>query len=419
MSLAVLLVSAHYGSGFLLGTAEAAFEVGLGGSLYPLSIGIGAALMLLLANFYWHEIEQIWTLLGDRYGQQSKLIIAFMSWVSLIGVEAAQILAGAFILKVLNIPVNPTMVVLTGLFLVVSLLPTEKISWIFRGLLFLNLGALIYSLWALHCVGDYVRSPLNFIPDLQPLDPAAAIGVGLSTVILVMIDMKYQQYVVQAKDARSLYWGCALAALVLMAMAFLPSVVVVAAQQSGILPAEVGGKESISYILAWSGGGPAKPVGIALIAALVVPALGSGSTILRVQTKTILDFGWFEANAWTVGLVASVNALIGLAIALKGGAIISLIVSFSAAYVGAALVPFGAYWLAQTKRYEFSAIAVQLALGVGSIASVTVLVFSLVWPDWLVGDAALDIMLSGILFSSLVLVASEVLVQRQRATCIE
>ncbi|MGK7891369.1 MAG: hypothetical protein AB4042_18725 [Leptolyngbyaceae cyanobacterium] len=415
-SLAVLLVSAQYGSGFLLGTAEAAFDVGLAGSLYPLSIGVGAALILLLAGFYWHEIEQIWTLLGDRYGHQSKAIIAFMSWISIIGIEAAQVLAGAFILKVLNVPVNPAMVVLTGLFLVLSLLPTEKVSWVFRALLFLNLGALIYSLWALHCVGDYVRSPLDFVPAFQSLDPATAIGVGLSTVIFVMMDMKYQQYVVQAKDTRSLYWGCTLGALALMAMAFLPSVVVVAAQHSGILPAEVGGKESISYILAWVGGGPTQPVGIALIAALVVPALGSGSTILRVQTKTILDFGWFEANAWTVGLVASVNALIGLAIALKGGAIIGLIVTFPAAYVGAALVPFVAYWLAQTQRYEFSAIAVQLALGVGSLVSVMVLCVSLIWPDWLVGNAALDIMVAGIVFGSLVLIGSEVVVQWPRPT---
>ena len=45
-SLTILLVSAHYGLGFLLGTAEQAMHQGIEGSLYGLSIGWGFLALL-------------------------------------------------------------------------------------------------------------------------------------------------------------------------------------------------------------------------------------------------------------------------------------------------------------------------------------------------------------------------------------
>ncbi|MGH2414745.1 MAG: hypothetical protein ACRDEA_13870, partial [Microcystaceae cyanobacterium] len=103
-SVATLLVSAHYGLGFLLGTAEKAQTLGVIGSLYAVSIGLGTFAVLALAKFYWTQIQQIWTLLGNRYGKAVKVGIGFMSWTSLIGIEAVQIIAGASILAVVGIP---------------------------------------------------------------------------------------------------------------------------------------------------------------------------------------------------------------------------------------------------------------------------------------------------------------------------
>lgn len=54
-SLAILLVSTHYGLVFLLGAAEQAMGLGVGGSLYAFSIGLGTLALLVLVKFYWSE----------------------------------------------------------------------------------------------------------------------------------------------------------------------------------------------------------------------------------------------------------------------------------------------------------------------------------------------------------------------------
>lgn len=428
-SLAALLVSAHYGLGFLLGTAEKSLTLGTAGSLYAVSLGLGTIALLGLAKFYWTQTEQIWILLGSAYGDGVKIFVGLMSWSSLIGIEAVQLISGAFILKVFGIPTLPTMVVLAILFATISLLPVEKAGWILRGLLVLNFLALLYGLWVLHAFGDYLRSPFGGLSlqaspltalgiaqspidanSVQHMSLASAVGVSLSTILLVLIDMKYQQFLVQAKDVQSLYKGCTLAAIILLLLAFLPSTLVVAAHNAGILPAGIDGKETLPFILSWIGGGSQKPLGIALIVSLLVPALGIGSSILRVQSKTVLDFNILPASVWSRVLVTAANALFGLAVAFKGGEIVNLIVSFYAAYVGAVFVPFVAYLLAQTGRYNFSKGSVKLSLIVSSIASLSLLILTLIESEVaLFGSIELNIMGTGILSGILFLFIGEVL----------
>ncbi|HAG82527.1 MAG TPA: hypothetical protein DCL61_15530 [Cyanobacteria bacterium UBA12227] len=409
-SLAALLVSAHYGLGFLLGTGEKALTLGVAGSLYAVSLGLGTIALLVLAKFYWNEVEQIWTLLGNRYGNQVKILLGLMSWSSLIGIESVQIIAGAFILKVLGIPVLPSMVILTILFAIVSLLPVEKASRIFQGLLLFNILALLYGLWVLQGLPDYLRSPLEFIPSLQQVNPPNIVGISVSTILLVMIDMKYQQFVVQAKDVRSLYQGCVLAAILLLLLAFLPSSVVVVAKNAGILPAGIDGKETIPYILSWIGGGSNQPIGMILIAALIVPALGVGSSVLRMQNKTVFDLGIVPTSTKNRLLVGVMNASLGLAVALKGGSIINLIVLFYSAYVSAALIPFVAYILLEVGVYTFSGFSVRSSLMVGSIAALGMLILILIMPDFVfLGSAELTLMIIGIGFGSVGLLAGQII----------
>jgi SSS family solute:Na+ symporter len=409
-SLAALLVSAHYGLGFLLGTAEKSLTLGIAGSLYAVCLGLGTLALLVLAKFYWTKIEQIWTLLGNRYGKQVKLLIGFMSWSSLIGIEAVQMISGAFILKVLGVPVLPSMVTLACLFTIVSLLPVEKAGFLFRGLLILNFLGLLYALWVLHGFPDYLRSPLVFIPSLSQISPAKLFGISFSTIVLVLIDMKYQQFLVQAKDLKSLYQGCLLAATLLILLAFLPSAVLVAAQTAEILPVGIDGKETLPFILLWIGGGADRPLGILLIISLLVPALGVGSSILRVQTKTVLDFNFLPISNRNRLIVTIVNILLALAVALRGGEIINLIVSFYAAYVAAVFVPFVAYLLDQTKRYTFANSSVKLSLIMSSISAISVLFLTLLNPKLIFfGSAELNIMAIGIGFGIIGLLLGQIL----------
>ncbi|NJM69030.1 MAG: hypothetical protein HC862_01750 [Scytonema sp. RU_4_4] len=409
-SLAALLVSAHYGLGFLLGTAEKSLTLGTAGSLYAVCLGLGTIVLLGLAKFYWRQGEQIWTLLGSAYGDGVKVFVGLMSWSSLIGIEAVQLISGASILKVFGIPTLPTMVVLAILCSTISLLPVEKVGWILRGLLVLNFLGLLYGLWVLHAFPDYLRSPIEFASSLKGMSLPSIVGISVSTILLVPIDMKHQQFVVQAKDVHSLYRGCLLSAILLLLLAFLPSTVVVAAHNAGILPAGIDGKETLPFILAWIGGGTQKPLGIALIASLLIPALGVGSSILRVQSKTILDFNILPASLWSRILVTTVNTLLGLAVAFKGGDIVNLIVCFYAAYVGAVFSPFVAYLVAQTGRYNFSKGSVKLSLSISSFSAISWLIITLINPDFVgFGSVELDIMGIGILSGSFFLLVGEVL----------
>lgn len=408
-SLAALLVSAHYGLGFLFGTAEKALTFGLAGSLYAVSISVGTIAALLLTKFYWTQIEQIWTLLGKRYGNLVKILVGLLIWSSLIGIEAVQMISGAFILKVLGIPVLPSMMILAILFTILSLLPVEEVGWIFQALLLFNFLALLYGLWALDGLPDYLRSPIDFIPSLKLVSLPDFVAISLSTILLVLIDMKCQQFIVQTKDMRSVYLGSVLAAIIILWLALLPSVAAITAQKAGILPAGIDGKEIIPVILLWMSGGTDKPLGIFLLMSLLVPALGVGSSVLRVQNKTISDFGILPVSKFNQPLIAITNAFLALAVALKGsGSLISLIVSFYAVYLAAALVPFIAYLLAHTGRYTFTESSVKLSLIMGSLSAFSVLLLTFINPNTgVLGSVELTILGMGIGFGVLGLLVGQ------------
>ncbi len=409
-SLAALLVSAHYGLGFILGTAEQSLTFGTAGSLYAVSLALGTIALLGLAKFYWTQVEQIWTLLGSYCGNGGKFFVGLMSWGSLIGIEAVQLISGAFILKILGAPTLPTMVGFAVFFVILSLLPVEKVSWIFRGLLVLNFLALLYGLWVLHGVTEYLRSPLEFTDALGLISLPTKVGILLSTILLLLIDMRYQQFIIQAKDVKSAYQGCVLAAIALLCLAFLPSSVVIAALKAGILPAGIDGKETLPFILSWIGGGTDKPLGILLMASLLVPALGVGSSTLRVQSKIIMDFNILPASNLNRLLITITNAILGLVVASKGGEIVPLIVAFYAAYVGAVFIPFVAYVVGQIGGYQFSKTSVRLSLFMGGIAAVSMLVITFINPNLTIsGSAELNIVEIGSLFGVLSLFAGQMI----------
>ena len=167
VSLTTLLVSAHYGLGFILGTAEKSFTDGPIGSLYAVAVGVGMITLALLAQFYWTRIDPLWTLLGDRYGYPVKIGIGLMSWASFIGIEAVQIISAAAILEIVGFPATLTMVSLAGAFCLFSLLPLERASGLFRGLLLFNILVLSSALWRLDQGEAYGRAVLDFWPTVS------------------------------------------------------------------------------------------------------------------------------------------------------------------------------------------------------------------------------------------------------------
>lgn len=385
-------------------------QQGIEGSLYALSIGLGFLALLILAKFYWQQAEPIWILLGNRYGKSVKVGVCLMSWMSLIGIEAVQIIAGAAILAVVDIPKLTSMLVLALLFCLFSLLPIEKVSWILRSLLLLNILVLVYSLWALQGLPILARSPVDFLTSLPHIDPGDGMSIFLCTVLLVTIDMKCQQYLVRAKDVRTAVWSCILAAVTLITLALLAGATAIAARQAGIVTPNLDGKEVIPYILAWVSGGTGHFLGIVAIATLAVPALGLGSSVLRVQTRTFFDLEmlpqWFGDRI----LVAVVNVLLALIIAFRGGKIVDLILLFYAAYLSAAWVPFIAYLLNYFDAYTFSTNSVTLSLLTGSVSALASLLLILVRPEFIIfGSDRLTVAIAGMGIATISLLVTELI----------
>ena len=396
-SLATLLISAHYGLGFLLGTGEQAMHQGIQGSLYAVSVGLGFLGFLILAKLYWQQVEPIWTLLGNHYGKSVKVGVGLMSWMSLVGIEAVQIIAGAAILAVAGIPKLTSMLVLTLLFWFLSLLPLEKVSWLLQSLLLLNILVLIYSLWALQGLPILARSPWEFLTSLPQINAGEGIGIFLSTILLVALDMKSQQYLVHAQDVRTAIWGCLIAAVTLIALALLPAATVMAAQQAAILDPNLDSKEVIPHILSWVGGGVKHPFGLVALASLAVPALGLGSSVLRVQTKTFFDLEIVSQWSGQHTLISVINVLLALAVALKGGEIVGLILLFYAAYLSAVWIPFIVYLLDYWGAYSFSPDSVKLSLLTGSVSALATVFLILIRPEAVIlGSDQLTIMIVGI-----------------------
>lgn len=412
LSLTTLLVCAQYGLGFILGTAEQSVAVGAAGSLYAVSLSVGFLALLFLVKFYWQSVDQIWTLLGNRYGNPVKVGIALMSWVSLIGITAVQMIAAAAVLSVVGFANKLTMIGLTIAICLLSLTPVERASQVFRGLLLFNIGALLYTLWQLHSLSELELAPLQFFPDLYQVDWCHELGISMAAILMVLIDMKCQQFIVQAKTVHVAYWGCILAAIALFGLAFLPTAVVLAGQHQGIVPEALPSKEILPYILSWIGGGPKHWQGILLVLSLIVPALGIGSNILRIQTKTLLDLEIIPRLPHRQVWFTILNALLAFGIALRGGEIVSLILDFYAAYLSSIWIPFGAYLLTQANRYVFSQWSVQSALLAGAIASIITLgIILLNSQATLFNSSELTILLIGMGTSCVTLLLTQLLLQ--------
>ena len=182
----------------------------------------------------------------------------------------------------------------------------------------------------------------------------------------------------------------------------MPSALTIAAKNAGILPPGVDGKEIVPLILAWIGGGTGSPLAVALTLTLIVPALGCASSMLRIRTKTVLDFNFVAPSTRNRILIAFFNVCFTIVVALKGGVLVDLIVSFCAAYVAAALVPFVAYLLEDRGWFKFVPSSVVVSSFAGTISALTVLVLVLFLPDAVIFNSPeLTIMITGICFGLL------------------
>jgi solute:Na+ symporter, SSS family len=136
--------------------------------------------------------------------------------------------------------------------------------------------------------------------------------------------------------------------------------------------------------------------------------LGLGSNVLRIQNKMVFDWEIVPEFPNNRLVIATINAMLALAIALKGGEIVGLIVCFYAAYLSAVWIPFMAYLLFYKNIYEFSIISVRVSLLCGSISALLTLAIALFNPQTIFFNSAeLTIMTVGLTFGAIGLLVTQ------------
>lgn len=415
--LATMLVTLHYGGAFLIGTGEKALNQGIAGSLYAVSTSLGILAIVIVAKFYWNAKYPIWDLLGERYdlpGERNRAgvrtIIGVLSWTWMIGVVAAQILGGVSLMSVLGISFWLSIVILTVVIVVLSLVSLDKVKYLFLTLLAISTLALAYSLIKMDGASNYGFALIDFIPSLNQLDTGTLIGIPLTTILLTAIGMDFHQFVVQAKDVKTSYMGCVLAALVLYLLALLPSAVVTTALHNQVIAPTINGKEAIPLILAWAGGGSHNPFGFFLGLSLLVAVIGSGSGLLRIMNRTLFDFTSIpNSDKNKVGVVVA-NIILVLIIVATGEKIIDLVIAFYAVYVAGVLFPFIAFVLEKAGFIKISGKTIRWSLIMGTISSAVLLILNQAGVRVaFLGNSELAILLVGFVFSLTSLIVGRIL----------
>ncbi len=360
------LVSLHYGMGFILGTGEQTYLYGASGAVYAVASGLGLIGLGLLAGFYWREKEPIWDLLGNQYGEMVRHLTNFLSWVWMIGVMAGQIVGAGYALSTLGIPANLAIGVMAFAIAVLGPIPLEDIAWIFAALLVISTLALIVGLGQLGGIAIYLKSFELFVPSILFASPLRMLGISITTILLTLIGMDFQQVLVRGQSETSAIRGSLFAGLALIPVAFLPTAVVLGGLQNNIIAAQsINGKDAIPLIISTIGNKIFPGGGLVLVIGLVLVAINSGSGLNRALIRSIQTAPFMPAMLKRSTVASWINALLSLGLALSGLTIVGLMVSFYAIYVAGVFVPFIAYLVERRRGLHIPATAIQWAAWAG------------------------------------------------------
>ncbi len=377
ISVATGLVSIHYGLGFLLGTGEMIYKNGLSGSLYAFMCALGLLALSLLASFYWKNKYPIWTLLEKKYDQKVSNGIMFLSWLWMIGVVASQVLGATYIVNMLGLSMQ--LCTITVLFLIVffSILPVEKLSKLLLALLLINSTILVYGMFKLVDIPTALNIVTRIPAEISSTSPMHILGIAIPTVLITMLGMDFHQFVVQAKDSKKSISGTILSSIILFIIVFIPTITIYAAKANGVFPQDIDGKQVVPFVLMYLGRSAlGDNLSYLFLIAILTVLLGSGSCLFRILTKAFIDFNFLPQKIRKKGVVIFANSLFIFFLAMTGGTIVSLIVSFYVIYIAGVFIPFIAYLLHSSNLISFKSSTIYSSLISGSVISLLILIFS-------------------------------------------
>ena len=341
VQVAVLLISASYGIGFLFGSGEMALSLGMAGGTYGVATAVGMLVLAVFAKRLWRSGVPVWDLFGNAYGPRLQAAVAMLSMVWMAGVLAAQIHGGAAVIGLLGLHSPWHYAMVCVLIYAASRLDLRLASTVFAVCLLASALVLAYALLISDGLGVYAAALPLFAHDLSMLEPARVVSMMLAVGVLVCLGADYHQFVFAARQPSAAVWGCVLAGLGLLLIAFLPPAVVIAMQRAGELDAVGDAKQVVPFVLARVAATVGPGADKLMLAALVAAALGSGAAIVRAMTSALASVAPQRAMRPHASL-SLVAIAIGAALAARGQGIIETMVSVNVIYIASVAVVFAA-----------------------------------------------------------------------------
>ena len=336
LQVGALLISASYGIGFLFGPGELALQHGMAGSIYGLATAGGMLLLALFARPLWKVGAPIWDVIGQCYGEGLKRATALLSLVWMAGVLAAQLQGGIAVLQLAGLPAPLAWGLVLAMVYAASRANLGFAASAF-GLCLLASGlVMVYALVSFGGVQVYLTALPRFTADLSSFDPAQLISTVLAIVILVCTGADYQQFVLAARTSRAAGAGCVVAAVGLLFLAFLPAALVMS-MGSAALASGASGTQVIPRALELAASRLAPGAGVVMLGCLSAAALGCGAAILRAMTSAI--GAMLERDTREVSVQPRLLALVlGAVLAARGQGIIETMVSVNVIYIASIAV---------------------------------------------------------------------------------
>lgn len=357
-----------------MGSGEAIFNQGSKGIIYALSSALGLFSLILISPFYWKQKLAIWKLLRKAYGEKVEKITAFLSVIWMLGAIATQIIGGGAALNILGVNLYCAMIIISILIILLSMQTIEKISKIFTLMLIGSTIILIYILYknGLHWISLSLSDFLSNKTSIAPMDIS---GIVIPTVLITFLGMDFHQFIVKAKTKRDAIIGAFGGGVILLFLSILILGIVYSSIKLGLVGNITDAKQTLPMILYAFGGKYSKFIGVLMFLPLIVVSVGSGSGVNKIVASTIKDLAILPSHLNKSALLVTISVIFSFLVALTGNAIVKLVVSFYAIYIGAMFIPFVFYLL--SKRFnniQTSSNTFMNSLIIGTISSLLTLV---------------------------------------------
>ena len=379
LQVAALLVSASYGIGFLFGSGEMALSQGMAGGLYGVATALGMLALATFAGRLWRLGVPVWELFGQAFGKPIQRSVALLSLVWMSGVLAAQITGGVAIARVIGLPGYLSQAVVLALILGACRLDLQVASRLFAACLLASALVLLYALADAGGLALYAQAAPLFVSDLGGFSTSRLVSIVLAVGLLVCLGADYHQFVLAARRPSVAAAGCALAGVILIAVAFLPPALVLALRGAGELDELADAKQVIPFALGRAADGLWPGSQALLLAALSTAALGSGAAIVRAMASAMAAASPGVRDTNHPGLSIAALAAGGV-LAARGQGIVETMVSVNVVY----LASVGWLFVLLLRGATLPAVQAGLVLGSGLAASGAAYLAG--WAGWIEGD---------------------------------